>query len=294
MEIHFRLNTLIAWPKTRGEQENRDADAPTPSRAELDQFRFERVLYVDTANDELWAIDVHDSKAWPQSYVLNDLTTKITSDQARIIADYEPYPVISLPDEDLGPDFAKHIVYRDAAWKLIEPLLQIETKKVFTRRIRGALIAEIAETIGRDKNKIRFQLRRFWQRGGTINALFPDWHLRGLKGTELPSDKKRGRPTIEKDENGLPVGVNVTPEDEKIFQEGIKLYVVSGTSSDLHAAWQRIKEKFYTTGSFTTKETEEGLILVPELLPASKIPTVEQFIYYYRKWRNPSKEIIVV
>jgi hypothetical protein len=292
--MDFRLNTLIAWPKPHGEEENRDAEASTQWPVELDNFRLERVLFIDTANSELWAIDVRDGKAWPQSYALDDLTAKIRSDQARIIVGYEPHSIISLTDGELGPDFAEHIAYRDAAWKLIEPLLQIEIKKVFTKRTRGALIAEIARTTGRDKNKIRFQLRRFWQRGCTINALFPDWHLRGLKGTEVPGDKKRGRPTIEKDENGQSVGVNVTPEDEKIFEKGIERYVVSGISSDLHAAWQRIKEAFYTTGSFTPKQTEEGLILIPELLPASKIPTVEQFIYYYRKWRNPSKEIIVV
>lgn len=88
--------------------------------------------------------------------------------------------------------------------------------------------------------------------------------------------------------------MNVTPEDERIIEEGIKRYVVSGASSDLRAAWQRIRETLYTTGSFVTTQTEEGLILVPELLPANQVPTVEQFIYYYRKWRNQTNEIIEV
>jgi len=33
--------------------------------------------------------------------------------------------------------------------------------------------------------------------------------------------------------------------------------------------------------------------LTPELLPHTQIPTLEQFLYYYHKWRDPAKEIIV-
>ena len=292
--MDFRLNTLIAWPKTHASENDLGSKSSTSRRVELDAFRFERVVYVDAANNELWVIDVHDPKAWPTFLKLSELSACVAADQARIVVDYEPHPIIPLTDEELGHNFSKYISYRDEAWKLIEPLFQIEIRKIFSRKVRGVLIAEIARATGRDKNKISFQLRRYWQRGCTKNALFPDWHLRGLKGTELSGEKKRGRPTIEKDENGQSVGVNVTPEDEEIFRKGIDKYVVSGSSSDLQAAWQRIKEESYTTGAFETKQTEEGLILVPELLPANKIPTVEQFIYYFRKWRNPSKEIIVV
>lgn len=276
--MDLRLNTLIAWPKPRKEEEGAPPKASITLGAELDNFRLERVLYVDANNNELWAIDVNNNKAWPERYGLSELTDNIKSDRARIIVGYEPHHIISLTDEELGPDFAKYIEYRDAAWRLIEPLLQIEIKKLLTKRVRTAIIADIARKTGRAGNKVRFQLRRYWQRGCTINALFPDWYLRGLKGTELPGSKKRGRPTLEKDENGQPVGVNVTPEDEKIFEKGIAKYVVSGAASDLHAAWQSIKENFYTTGSYIPKQTEEGIIFAPELLPAHQIPTVEQFM----------------
>lgn len=292
--MDFHLNTIIAWPKDLSEKEGHTPETSVFDNNKLEKFRLESVVYVDAENGELWAIDVDDHKAWPVPYKIDELTAIIKADKARIVVNYEPHPVIPLTDEELGPEFIKQIEYRDAAWKLIEPLLQIGIKKVLTKRTRTALINDIARSAGRDGNKVRFHLRRYLQRGCVINALFPDWHLRGLKGTELPGTKKRGRPTIEKDENGQSVGVNVTPEDEKIFEKGIRKYVVSGTTSDLHAAWQRIKEKHYTTGSLTPKHTDEGIILVPELKPAHQIPTVEQFIYYYRKWRNPSEEIIVV
>src|SRR5215212_6009544 len=99
----FQLNTLVAWPKPRVKEEGHGAEGATLQLDRLEEFRLERVLHVDAANNELWAIDVNDSKAWPQPYALNDLTVKITSDQARIIVGHEPYPIISLPDEELGP-----------------------------------------------------------------------------------------------------------------------------------------------------------------------------------------------
>jgi putative transposase len=291
--MDFRLNTLIAWPKPREDDGTYEAKSSMLQRVELDKFRLERVLYIDAANNELWAMDVHDPRAWPTFYKLSDLTVCISTDQARILVDYEPYHIISLTDEELGPNFARYVTYRDEAWKLIEPLFQVEIRKIFSRRIRGALIAEIARKTGRDKQKIRFQLRRFWQRGCVKNALFPDWHKRGLKGTEIPGDKKRGRPTIELSDSGQPVGVNVTAKDREFFEQGIADYVTTGTASDLSAAWTRIKERFYTTGAFIPKESDDGLFLIPELLPHTQIPTIEQFRYYYQKWRNPAEEIIV-
>lgn len=185
--MDFRINTLIAWPKPRESGEVSDVQPPTTQHAELKEFRLERVLYVDAVNNELFAIDVHDTKAQLTFYSIDQLTASVTADQARIVVDYEPHPIITLTDEELGSDLAAHIAYRDQAWELIEPLVQLEIRKVFSRRVRGALIADIAKKTGRDKSKIRFQLRRYWQRGCVKNALFPDWHKRGLKGTELPS-----------------------------------------------------------------------------------------------------------
>jgi hypothetical protein len=291
--MDFRPNILIAWPKATEDEESNVSESSSPQPTELAKFRLERIIYVDVANNELWAIDVHDRKAWPKFYLLNELSTIVSTDQARIIVNHETHQLITLPDDELESDFANYIKYRDEAWELIKPLVEGDVRKAFLRRTRGAIIAAIADSNGRDRNKIQFQLRRYWQRGCVKNALFPDWFKRGLKAVEESGDKKRGRPTIEKSEDGKSVGVNVTANDREIFKNGIAVYVTTGTASDLKAAWDRIIEKFYTTGAFITTESDDGTYLTPELLPHTQIPTFEQFRYYYHKWRDPAEEIIV-
>jgi len=160
--MDFRQNALIAWPKSRDCEDNADSGKRLiPKQQDLVNFRFERVLYVDVSNDELWAIDVSDPKAWPAYYKVSELADHITADDARIVVGYEPYPIITLTDEELGLDFAKYIAYRDEAWKLIEKLVQAEIRTLFSRRIRATLIAEIAKTTGRDKIKYAFSCVAF-------------------------------------------------------------------------------------------------------------------------------------
>jgi hypothetical protein len=53
MQMNFRPNTLIAWPETR-EGENVGHPKSWPLQGpEPGMCRFERVLYVDEANNEL-------------------------------------------------------------------------------------------------------------------------------------------------------------------------------------------------------------------------------------------------
>jgi putative transposase len=292
MLMEFRPNILIAWPKIDGEEINA-SESLILQRINVAKYRIERVLYVDSSNNELWAIDIEDTKAWPKFYTLNAVTACVSTNHARIIINYEPYPVITLTDEELGSEFAKQIKYRDEAWDLIKPLFEVEVRQLFVKSIRGALVAKIVRDTSRHHTKVCFQLRRFWQRGCVKNTLFPDWHQRGLTGEEEPSERKRGRPTIETSADGQPVGVNVTANDREIFKNGIAEYVTTGTASDLRAAWNRIIEKFYTTGAFITTESDEGTYFTPELLPHTQIPTFEQFRYYYHKWRDPAEEIII-
>jgi putative transposase len=290
--MDLRRNAIIGWPIETIDSQSEDTLDESDAKSTLEKkYRLERVLYVDAPNNEIWAIDVHDKKAFPIFYKYDYLKSSVLADRARIVVNYEPYPMIVLPDEELGEDFAAEIRYRDESWELIKPLLEIEIHKLFNRKTRGKLIREIEARTGRQRNKIIFQLRRYWQRGCVKNALFSDRYKCG-RGEHQAGEAKRGRPTIEKDERGSSTGVNVTPEDIEKFKDGIKKHVHIHDPKDLSLAWKLIKEEFYSTGTFHIKEKEEGQILVPELLPADQIPTVEQFKYHYYKRRDRGKEVI--
>lgn len=272
--MRLGFNTIIRW------------------MPEGENTRFERVLYVNTSNSEIWAIDVKDKKAFPIFYRYDELKNSILANHAQIVINYEPYPVITLPDEELGEEFAEHIKHRDRAWELISPLLEIQVHKLFNRKERGRLIAELAKRTGNRENTIYFHLRRYWQRGCVKNALFPDWHKCGSAKKREDHGNKRGRPSAETLQTGQPSGINVTPQDKEIFHAGIKRFFKSGIAKDLPSTWEMIKERYYSTGEYVLKSGLEGDDIVPVLLPPSECPSFGQFKYYYYQERNPSEETI--
>jgi len=272
--MRIGLNTIIRW------QSNENSP------------RFERVLYVDKANSEIWAIDVLCKQAHPTFYRYEELQNSILGNRAQLIINYEPCPVVTVPDEELGSDFADYIKKRDSAWELIQPLLQLPVHKLFNRKERRRLIVEVAKHKGRSENTIYLYLRRYWQRGCVKNALLPDWHNCGSKKERQDNGIKRGRPSSETLQTGQPTGRNVTPQDEVNLREGIKDFFKNGNAKDLPSTWQMIKERYYTTGEYILKSVPEGDITVPVLLPPNERPSFEQFKYFYYKERNPSQEII--
>lgn len=256
------INTIIRW----------ELDGEKP--------HFERILYVDVSNSEVWLIDVHCEKAFPVFYRYEELKDLILANRAQIITNYEPYTVIRLPDEELGKEFAEYIRYRDNRWELIRPLLERHVHELFNRKTRGQLIAELAKNTGRRKYTIYFYLRRYWQRGCVKNALFPDWHNCGSIKNRQDHGSKRGRPSTETLQTGQPTGRNVTPQDKDIFREGIKRFSLNGEAKSLPNVWKLIKEYYYSTGEYVLKSGLEGDDIIPILLPPSQRPSYKQFKYY--------------
>ncbi len=272
--MRLGLNTIIRW----------ETDAKQP--------RFERVLHVDTSSSEVWVIDVHQKTAFPTFYRYEELQNSILTNQAQVIINYEPHPVITLPDEELGEGFEKYIKRRDRAWELIRPLLETDIHKLFSQHDRRCLIAEAANSTGRSENTIYFNLRRYWQRGCVKNALFPDWHNCGSAKDRKDHGNKRGRPSSGTLQTGQPTGRNVTKQDKEIFRQGVRRFLLKVDAKHLEDIWQMIKEQYYSTGGYKLEGGLEGDHLVPVLLPPDEIPSFAQFKYFYYKERNPSQEII--
>lgn len=273
--MRLGLNTIIRW------------------EPEAKQPRFERILYVDTSNSEVWVIDVNWKTAFPIFYRYEELQNSILTNQAQIIINYEPYPVITLTDEELGEGFKEYIKRRDTSWELIRPLLETDIHNLFSRKDRGRLIAEIANRTSKRENTIYFNLRRYWQRGCVKNALFPDWHKCGSAKDRKDHGNKYGRPSNETLQTGQPTGRNVTQQDKEFFREGIKQFFLKDDAKDLPSTWQMIKEHYYSTGEYVLESGLDGDNVVPVLLHPNEIPSFAQFKYFYYKERNPSQEIIV-
>lgn len=255
--MNLRLNILLEWTTDQGKP------------------RVDRVIGI-ASKTSIITIDVSDEKAFPVYCQRDELETAIIAGRARIVQRPE-YNIYALPDDQIDPAYLE---CRDERWKLIGPLIEQQGHLLFNRRDRGRLVAELAKNTGRRKALIYDLLRRFWQRGGTKDALRPAWHLCGQVRDRKDHGKKRGRPSLG--------GRNVTAEDQKIFTDGVKKLFISDKRRDLRFTWQLILENYYAVG---TKTQEDGSTS-PLIPPADTIPTFEQFEYYYRKDRDYQKEIV--
>jgi putative transposase len=272
----FQVSTLIEWDVENG-----------PARVE-------RILLIEPDENNLALSDVitinadiKDTHALPIFYKYEQLTTAVATNRARVFQKGELYTPPYLPENPQDPKYMlrrdEYFKRRDAAWELIEPLIETYGRRLLNKWERGKIVREHARKNGRRVATICVLLRRYCQRGMTKDALLPAWQNCGHVLLRVDHGAKRGRPPNE----GNPIGRNVTEEDRKIFRDGIDEFIVHGGKKPT-AAWQLIKEKYYKTGTHRLKDGTES----PTLRPADTIPTPRQFEYYYYKNRNRGVEII--
>lgn len=157
---------------------------------------------------------------------------------------------------------------RDENFSLIQDL--IDDEQVLTNaKIRTAKIKNIHLEKNVSINKILRLLRRYWQRGQTINALVPDYENSGGKGQKRTiGDKKIGRPRIYE----LREGKNVTKQVELYFKKIIEEYLVPIKRQSINETYLRFKSLF-------SKDFPQ--------VQAADIPTYAQFYYFYNtRYRN--------
>lgn len=95
-------------------------------------------------------------------------------------------------------------------------------------------INEVIAIQGTTKKTLYTLMRRYWQRGQTPNALFPDYKNSGGKG------KKLGRPR-----KYMPgVGAIVDEHIERLFRIAINKYVLKDTGCSFPYAHRRFKDLY--------------------------------------------------
>ncbi len=248
------------------------------------ESRIERLLWIDPSGSDVAIIEILNPQALPVFHKCKDIEAAITSDQAKVLK-VDPYAQL-LRSEDSIQDL--HRQRRDAAWKVIAPLVEDKTGQIFYSQGRGALLNEREKQIGWTKKTIYKFLRRYWQGGQTKNALLPLFDKCGAKGRERKSSgKKRGRPSKIAQFTDLPTGINVNTDILDKFNRGIQLFYENAEGRTLQDAYQKTLEKFFHKGYDMLPDGT----LVPFLPPANELPTFRQFRYWYEKERNVAQAL---
>jgi hypothetical protein len=252
--------------------------------SETESRRIERVLWIDPSGTDVAAIELLSPQALPIWQKCKDLEAALASNQAQRL-DVDPYTALLRP-EDTIPE--KHRQRRDQAWEVIAPLVEDESGGIFFSSSRGALLNTRKEQTGCTKTTIYKHLRRYWQGGQTRNALLPLFNNCGAAGKERQNrGQKRGRPSALSQMEQIPTGVNVDADVREKFSQGIRLFYEQAQGRTLQDAFQKTLEKFFHKGYTMSADGS----LVPFLPPASELPTLRQFRYWYEKERDVTRAI---
>lgn len=222
--------------------------------------------------------------AFPELVPAEPLEAGLRAREITLVED--PFMVIVMEDKLKET----HKSRRDRAWKMIRPLVT-EVPYIFSADRRGTLISDAVEKArkGDDPDlkritaaQVYVYLRRYWQRGMTVNALLPDYEKSGGRGkTRKAGEKKRGRPR----KYGKQKGTNVTPDMRKVFSVAYDRYYASQVNGKytLRGAYKKMISEFY---SVKGTDPETGQILhfrKEEIEEQGGVPLFEQFQYWCNK-----------
>lgn len=223
----------------------------------LDHLTQIRVVYEHV--DFLMLIDINDEKAWP--YRVN-------------LADLESLSLVAIPDpiSFITPEAgSKAEEIRDRAYRTVS-LLLTDYIALFDKKIRNQKIKSVLEVTDESRLYVTRQLRRYWQRGMSPDALAPDYTKCGAPGQDRIGTQKLGSKRTTSPGDGVPI----TEEVANLFRLAIEgFYLVKG-NVDLKAA--RTKANGLLKSKYPTIKKED-------------LPTERQFRYFYNK--HYAKSLVV-
>jgi hypothetical protein len=185
------------------------------------------------------------------------LADDVLTGRARLLTD-DPYaaptPPALLPQK-----------YRDLqakAWDIVADL-HAHVPALYQPRERAALVAACAAAHGVSRPSVLRYLRRFWERGQTIDALVPDYGNSGAPGKTrgARAGVKRGRPRKSGDHPGL----NTDAEMRATFRAAVARYAATHPEFSRRAAYRQMLQDYYRGR------------------PAADLPSFGQFSYWLDK-----------
>lgn len=273
--MEFLINLLIEYPNSCG------------------RSPIERVLWVAPEGDCLYTIDINNPRAWPVYRRTAELEAALTSKAARVL-ETDPYASLIRPDDQID---AKYREQRDKRWALIQPLVEA-VPLTFQRYDRRSPVHRLGKSCKR-KGSVYEQLRRYWQRGQTKNALLPLYERCGWRAPEKDSNgrhavRKTKKGVVPKTKlgkrtraqiNGKSVGINIDDDVLRCFRAGNNLIYENRKGAAKKAAYQRTLELFFINGKTRTRDGQ----VKPVVRPVHQLPTYRQFRYWMAKLYSPTR-----
>lgn len=241
-----------------------------------------RIVYINEAENEYFYVSLDIGFCMPKWEKLNKIEEELENSTLVKIVD----PFLKNIDESKLSQIEKE--KRDAYWIFVSDVYENRLIEILKPKTRSKVIKDISSIFGLPTITIKRIFSRFWQRGMTKNALLPDYKNSGGKGKQRNlTDNKVGRPK-KSDYNGDEIiGINITEDIKKQFEVAVNKYFRNSKKISLMQTYNFILRDFF---SDPVIEDGEKKFIVWE---KSRIPTYEQFYYWFKKSEDPKKDIIL-
>jgi len=247
----------------------------------VDIEKEEKIRIIDIIGEFVYIVTLEQSTSMPRKELAESILQEINAEKLVKIQD----PFARVVDEKKLSEL--QISKRDSDWQIILKYWEDNKQELLEKRSRNDIFEKISSEVGVSVPKVKKLFNRYWQRGMSKNALLPDYINSGAKGKERNlSNNKVGRPKKADYYGQIEEGINITDEVKRHFDIAINKYFRRTEKISLKETYTLMLRDFYSD-TYKKESTIEH-----KVWDKSRIPTYNQFYYWFKKTENIQKDII--
>lgn len=240
-----------------------------------------RIIYIDEPKDEFAFVSLDIEFCMPKWEKLSKIKEEIENNVLVRISD----PYLKSIDENSISQLERE--KRDFYWNIVSDVYENRLLEILKSKTRAKVIQDISAISGMTAITLKRIFSKFWKRGMSKNALLPDYKKLGGKGKEKKlSDKKIGKPRRVDANGDVVVGINVTEDIKRQFELATEKCYRDSNKISLAETYNYILTHFFSDPII--KNGEKDFIVWDK----DRIPTYDQFYYWFKKFKDPKKDII--
>lgn len=235
-----------------------------------------RVLHIDKLSGITYVVEM-DAFKWPYLVAFEEVE-KASQAYESINIEESAYIRLFLEESLTTSQLNK----REKAWEVVNFILsQLNGIELYIHKYRAPVLRQAQQLFEVGNKTLKKYLLMYWKGAGTKNSLLPFYDQCGGRGQEKKAGaKKMGRPRLLLENEGINVDENI----KRIFKKGLNNFYYNERKNSLKTAYELIIKQDFST-QIRDKSGKQVLVL------EEKVPTYEQFLYWYRKNRDIKKEV---
>ncbi len=237
-------------------------------------MRIERICWMRPDDDFIGLINIKDLNANPRIDSLKKIKELVT-ENALQTSSSDQIVISPLLSTDIGD---KYFARAKELYDLFTPFFHENQVELFTEGMRYRVIKKNRVTLQVGLNTVLKYLRRYYQKGMTLDAFVPEYAKCGGAGKERRSIKKLGRPVSPENIGGYSDGMPLSKKDKENLKKGWKKF--AGVKKEtFQGAYEKTLKEFFFHEIRVLPNGKIERVIDPE----KPIPSFTQFTYWGTK-----------